>query len=690
MKRVTIFIGLCLCLLAVVLPASSQGQPVPAGAENVLSTVDAVSRPTDQIIIQFADEATAVTLLAENGEALLAPLSQAAGVTVTYARPMSGEAHVLKLPQAYPAKEVALMAARMAEVEGVNYAEPDLIKSVDGRAQKSPFAPNLTPNDPRFSDQWHYIYTPNTAEGLNLVPAWNISTGNASTVVAVLDTGILAHTDLAGKTVPGYDMIDDPFVANDGNGRDNNPADPGDWSTPNQCAPGDPGSDSSWHGTHVAGTIGAATNNNVGVAGVNWNAKILPVRVLGRCGGYTSDIVDGMRWAAGLAVTGVPANANPAKVLNLSLGGSGSCSTTEQNAINAVVAAGSMLIVAAGNENQNASNSAPANCNNVITVAATDRTGDRAYYSNFGSVVEVSGPGGAQAGPGDSDGVLSTLDTGTTTPNNSNTYEYYQGTSMATPHVAGVASLIVGLRPAYTSAQVSNLLQTTARAFPAGSTCSTSICGAGIVDAFQALSNIDNVGGDYTAYLPVMMKESPPPPPTNPLVNPGFESGPTGWTEYSLNGWPLILNSGFPGGLTPHGGSWAAWLGGDYDEIAYVQQSVTIPAAAPYLSYWHWIASEDICGFDAGGVLVNGTVVDVYDLCQAQNTNAWVRHTVNLSAYAGQTVALQIRAETDESFNSNLFVDDVSFQASAAAAGSAAVPPPYNPETAVTKQAATP
>jgi peptidyl-Lys metalloendopeptidase len=149
------------------------------------------------------------------------------------------------------------------------------------------------------------------------------------------------------------------------------------------------------------------------------------------------------------------------------------------------------------------------------------------------------------------------------------------------------------------------------------------------------------------------------------ILNGNFESGSANWTQYSTHGWTVITTS-FPGGVTPHSGSYAVWLGGDYDEISYVQQQVTISAGAPYLVYWHWIASEDLCGYDFGGVLVNGSVVDVYDLCSSANTGGWVKHSVNLSAYIGQSVMVQIRSETDSVLNSNLFVDDVSLQASAA------------------------
>jgi hypothetical protein len=167
------------------------------------------------------------------------------------------------------------------------------------------------------------------------------------------------------------------------------------------------------------------------------------------------------------------------------------------------------------------------------------------------------------------------------------------------------------------------------------------------------------------------------------IVNGDFESGTTGWTEYSTHGWPIIVSS-FPGGVTAHSGSYAAWLGGVYDDISFVQQPLTISVGTPYLVYWHWIASGDVCGFDFGGVLVNDTVVDTYNLCSSTNTAGWVKHSVNLSAYVGQSVMLQIRAETDSSLNSNLFVDDVSLSASAAAPGQI-LPVVPNPDDSSTK-----
>ncbi len=229
----------------------------------------------------------------------------------------------------------------------------------------------------------------------------------------------------------------------------------------------------------MSGTIGAASNNGIGVSGVNWTSKILPARVLGVCGGYTSDIVDAMRWSAGIAVSGVPANANPARVESMSLGGSGACSSTFQSAVNDVVAQGTVVVVAAGNDDADAANTQPASCNNVIAVAAITQQGAKASFSNYGSKVAIAAPGV---------NILSTLNAGTTTPG-ADSYAYYSGTSMATPHVSGVASLVLSQNPSLTPAQVKALLQSSARAFPTGtgSDCTTALCGAGIVDAAAAV-----------------------------------------------------------------------------------------------------------------------------------------------------------------------------------------------------------
>ncbi|USD37795.1 S8 family peptidase [Ferrimonas sp. SCSIO 43195] len=345
--------------------------------------------------------------------------------------------------------------------------------------------PLATPNDPRYSDQWHYY---EAAAGMNLPAAWDSVTG-AGTVVAVLDTGYRPHADLVGNILPGYDMINDTFVSVDGDGRDSDAQDPGDHVLAGECGNNYPPSDqgSSWHGTHVAGTVAAVGNNNQGVTGVAYGAKVVPVRVLGKCGGYTSDIADGIIWASGGSVSGVPANANPADVINMSLGGGGACSATSQAAINTARANGATVVVAAGNSNENASVHNPANCDGVITVSALGRDGNRAYYSNYGNVVDVSAPGGAMSFAGDPNGVLSTYNAGSLNPGADN-YDYIQGTSMAAPHVAGLVALMYEADPSMTPDKAESLLKSTSRA----DGCSN--CGVGLVDSAAAVAAA--AGGD--------------------------------------------------------------------------------------------------------------------------------------------------------------------------------------------------
>ena len=434
-----------------------------AGSQHILGT--------DRLIVKYKDAGSAVfkgqgtPAMTAARQAIADRAGQEFGMKVKALRTTATGAHVLKIDRKVTNQEAEALAKElMARDASIEYAEPDRI-----------LRKMATPTDPMYTQQWHYY---EATGGLRLPAAWDSSTGVGARV-AVIDTGIRPHADLSGQILAGYDFISDTAIANDGGGRDSDASDPGDWTAAGECAAGEPASNSSWHGTHVAGTVAAATNNGTGVAGVAYGAKIVPVRVLGKCGGYTSDIADAIVWSSGGAVTGVPNIAARAHVINMSLGGGGACGTTTQNAINSARSRGTVVIVAAGNENMNASNSNPANCAGVVTVAATNRNGARAPYSNYGTVVDVAAPGGDANGY-----IISTLNAGTSSPGADN-YAGYQGTSMATPHVAGVAALMIARNSALTPDEIESKLKSTARPFPG--TCTS--CGTGIVDAAAAVAS---------------------------------------------------------------------------------------------------------------------------------------------------------------------------------------------------------
>ena len=387
----------------------------------------------------------------------------------------------------------------------------------------------------RVIDQW-YLKAPNSTvvSSINAPAAWDLTTGASSVVVAVVDTGVRPdHPDLIGKFVTGYDMIgygspgnQSTAIANDGDGADADPSDPGDWVSQSDINGGALGSgcdasdigNSSWHGTRVSGLIAANSNNGIGMAGVGWGLKILPVRVLGKCGGYDSDIMAGMKWAAGIAIPGLPANANKAKVLNLSLGGSGTCGTSGtgslyRDTINQVNAAGATIVVAAGNSEGQAVG-LPGNCPGVITVTALRHVGTKVGFASVGTEVTVAAPGGNcvnDPGLPCLYPMVSTTNSGTTSPvaadasyTGSNASV---GTSFSAPIVSGIVGLMASVRPALTSDEATQILKLTARPFPTtGGTagvgvcqapngtatqdecyCTASTCGAGMVDAFAAV-----------------------------------------------------------------------------------------------------------------------------------------------------------------------------------------------------------
>lgn len=427
-------------------PPAPVSTPAPTAPESVR---------TGDVIVAFKPGSGA----AVSNSARDAALEQTAAATDTSldeGRRLAGGATVV---QGATPDDAATVAAALQRRPDVAYAEPDVRLTASST------------NDPYSTSQWGLIAPSSATGGADVEAAWPTSTGRGVTV-AVVDSGILTHPDLAGQVAAGYDFVSDVEAAGDGSGRDANPADPGDWTLDNQCAPREKGEPSSWHGTHVAGTIAAATNNRLGVAGVAPGAKILPVRVLGHCGGTLADIADGIVWAAGGTVKGAPANRTPAKVLNLSLGGPGACSKTLQTAISAARARGATVVTAAGNEGQPASRSMPGNCAGVIDVAAVSSAGERADFSDYGSPVALGAPGV---------GIYSTFDAGTRGPAQF-TYASMDGTSMAAPHVSGVAALLLAARPKLTPDAVKAALVAGARPAPGAGV------GAGLLDAARTLT----------------------------------------------------------------------------------------------------------------------------------------------------------------------------------------------------------
>ncbi|MFO1339886.1 MAG: S8 family peptidase [Burkholderiaceae bacterium] len=423
------------------------------------------------------------------------------------------------------------LAARLASDPDVEWV------AVDGRrhalaAPNDPLYPNgLGGNGPAVGQWYLRANSGAVASSLDVEPAWAQGATGSGVVVAVLDTGITDHPDLNNQVLPGYDFIGyadgDLATANDGDLDDADPSDPGDWITADEDASGEFAgcgeSASSWHGTQVSGIVAAETGNGVGMAGIARDAQVLPVRVLGKCGGYDSDIIAGMRWAAGLTVPGVATNTHPAKVLNLSLGSSDACTDAYVAVMGELTTAGVVVVAAAGNDGLAVG--VPANCPNVVAVAGLRHVGTKVGFSNLGPEIVVSAPGGncvnetgACLYP-----LLSTANTGTQGPVAStytDSYDATLGTSFSSPIVAGTVALMLSANPALTPAQVRSALKTSARAFPttggdsgapvcqapSGTPqdsecyCTDGTCGAGMADAGAAVARASN--GPFPAVTP--------------------------------------------------------------------------------------------------------------------------------------------------------------------------------------------
>jgi serine protease len=493
-------------------PAQLQMAAARAAADDEL--------PVSRLIVKMRD--AGATAAAKSVR--IASLSGKVSVPMKAEREGAMGTSVLLLNAPVTMREARALATKMAGDSAVEYVVPEQhVRALQAVT---------TPNDTLYSTrQWHFFppavpfaingqsYLP--VGGANLPGAWALTTGVSTVRVAVVDTGILPnHPELAANIIPGYDFIRSDtlagsgfppnFIANDNDGRDADATDPGDWVTTAdkasyaQCRSDasdtmpDP---SSWHGTHVAGTIAAVSNNARGVAGIGWNVRIMPLRVLGKCGGSSFDIVDAMLWAAGIDVAGVPRNPTPVDVINLSLGGSaGKCDSFYQDAVNRIVAKGVTIVAATGNEA--GAVIAPANCSGVIAVTGHSIEGDNTDFANTGPEVAISAPAGGAPNTLPLSGsdvvnpdgtrpgrfVYSTGNLGDTTVA-AYGYAGKAGTSMSAPHVAGVAALIRSIKPGASPAEILSLIKASARPHPAGGFCAknANACGAGLLDAGAAL-----------------------------------------------------------------------------------------------------------------------------------------------------------------------------------------------------------
>ncbi|HYG05914.1 MAG TPA: S8 family peptidase [Stenotrophomonas sp.] len=527
---------------------------VPAGAQN----------PSNQrLIVHFHDEVPPAAANQEIRQTVGAAMARAGIATpslrssrqlssgVQPIRRLGTGAQLLRLPKPLDPVQMQRLLSEIAADPAVRYVEPDRMQYA---AQAPTPAPaKFQPNDEYYAEyQWN-LHDP--VGGVNAPEAWTMSRG-AGVVVAVLDTGLLPeHPDLdPARLLQGYDFINDASKSRRAQaGPAPGALDMGDWTEADgECYAGSKVQSSSWHGAHVAATIIEATNNSIGMAGLAPDSTLLPVRVLGRCGGWISDIVDGITWASGGSVQGVPDNPNPADILNLSIQGGGACPRVYQEAIDAAVARGAVLVVAAGNNAVDASSSPPGNCRNIINVGATSASGAITSYSNFGGGVDLAAPGGEERDGEPRGYIWQAAYDGKTTPT-SGDYDYIGkvGTSMATPHVSATAALVQSARVAagrqpLAPARMKALLQASARPFPVPPPVTRPI-GVGILDAAAALRMALNTDCDVAREECTPLRLLP----RTPVGGQNGEQAGKRYTFFAQAGKPLrVLTYGGTGGLT--------------------------------------------------------------------------------------------------------------------------------------------
>jgi serine protease len=400
-------------------------------------------------------------------------------LTMRESRQIVDRMHVIRVEPASANESIAATIERLQADPDVEYAVPDERRYI-----------HAVPNDPLYATtgQWYLQADPATPAAVNAQAAWDLTTGDPNLVIADLDTGVrFDHPDLpaaGGRMLPGYDFVGNAAVANDGGGRDADASDPGDWINSSDTGASQFKSCdvqiSSWHGTRVAGILGALTNNSRGVAGINWESRILPIRVLGKCGGFDSDILAGMMWAAGMPVSGVPANTNPARIINMSLGSTTACTQSYADVIKQLTAMGVLVVVSAGNEGGTVDS--PANCPGVAAVAGIRHAGTKVGFSSLGPEVTVSAPAGncinTVSGPCVYS-IQTTTNSGTMTPvANDDAYTGSTittddepkgpnlGTSFSAPIVSGIAGLMLSVNSNLNTCQLVARLKEGALPFP--------------------------------------------------------------------------------------------------------------------------------------------------------------------------------------------------------------------------------